>query len=161
VLKRALERVNAVVLFLMFVITFYQVIARVVLRTSSVWSEELARFTYVGMVFLGAALLVREDGLIRVTVLMDRVGPRASKVFRILTDVVCVPFVVVMTWGAWTNMRANWTTYAPTIDWLSIGYVYLAICLSGLLMLWYFVGNLIRDTRATLAPTSKAPEGWQ
>jgi len=160
-MKRRLEQINAVILFLMFLITFFQVISRVVLNTSSVWSEEVARLTYVVMVFLGAALLVRDDGLIRVTVLMDRVGKRTGKIFRILTDVCCVPFVVVMTWGAWTNARVNWTTYAPTVEWLSFGYVYLAIFLSGLLMLWYLLGNLIRDTRSTLGQPSKGPEGWQ
>jgi len=160
-MKRRLEQINAVILFLMFLITFFQVISRVVLNTSSVWSEEVARLTYVVMVFLGAALLVRDDGLIRVTVLMDRVGKRTGKIFRILTDVCCVPFVAVMTWGAWTNARVNWTTYAPTVEWLSFGYVYLAIFLSGLLMLWYLLGNLIRDTRSTLGQPSKGPEGWQ
>jgi len=160
-MKRRLEQVNAAILFLMFLITFFQVVSRVALATSSVWSEELARLTYVVMVFLGAALLVRDDGLIRVTVLTDRVGKRTGKIFRILTDLFCVPFVVIMTWGAWTNARANWTTYAPTIDWLSFGYVYLAIFFSGLLMLWYLAGNLIRDTRSTLGEPSQGPEGWQ
>jgi TRAP-type C4-dicarboxylate transport system permease small subunit len=160
-MKKRLEQVNAAILFLMFLITFFQVVSRVVLETSAVWSEELARLTYVVMVFLGAALLVRDDGLIRVTVLTDRVGKRGGKIFRILTDLFCVPFVGVMTWGAWTNTRANWTTYAPTIDWLSFGYVYLAIVLSGLLMLWYLVGNLIRDTRSTLGQPSQGAEGWQ
>ena len=160
-MKKRLEQINAAILFLMFLITFFQVVSRVVLETSSVWAEELARLPYVVMVVLGAALLVRDDGLIRVTVLTDRVGQRAGKIFRILTDLFCVPFVAVMTWGAWTNTRANWTTYAPTIDWLSFGYVYLAICLSGLLMLWYLVGNLIRDTRSTLGQPSQGPEGWQ
>jgi TRAP-type C4-dicarboxylate transport system permease small subunit len=160
-MKRRLELANAVILLLMFLITFFQVLSRVVLNTSSVWSEELARLTYVVMVFLGAALLVRDDGLIRVTALTDRVSKRTGKIFRVLTDLFCVPFVVVMTWGAWTNARANWTTYAPTIDWLSFGYVYLAIFFSGLLMLWYLLGNLIRDTRSTLGEPSQGPEGWQ
>ncbi len=78
-MKRRLELANAVILFLMFLITFFQVVSRVVLSTSSVWSEELARLTYVVMVFLGAALLVRDDGLIRVTVLTDRVGKRTGQ----------------------------------------------------------------------------------
>jgi TRAP-type C4-dicarboxylate transport system permease small subunit len=160
-MKRRLELANAAILFLMFLITFFQVLSRVVLNTSSVWSEELARLTYVVMVFLGAALLVRDDGLIRVTALTDRVSKRIGKIFRILTDLFCVPFVVVMTWGSWINARANWTTYAPTIDWLSFGYVYLAIFFSGLLMLWYLVGNLMRDTRSTLGEPSQGPEGWQ
>ena len=160
-MKRALERFNALILFCMFLITFFQVIARTVLQTSSVWSEELARFTYVGMVFLGAALLVKDDGLIRVTVLTDRLGKRFGKIFRLLTDLICVPFVAVMTWGAWTNTRLNWNTYAPTIDWLSIGYVYLMIGLSGLLMLWYLLVNLVQDSRSTFRKAAQGPEGWR
>lgn len=160
-MKRALERFNALILFCMFLITFFQVIARTVLQTSSVWSEELARFTYVGMVFLGAALLVKDDGLIRVTVLTDRLGKRFGKIFRLLTDLICVPFVAVMTWGAWSNTRLNWNTYAPTIDWLSIGYVYLMICLSGLLMLWYLLVNLVQDSRSTFRKAAQGPEGWR
>ena len=160
-MKRALERFNALILFCMFLITFFQVIARTVLQTSSVWSEELARFTYVGMVFLGAALLVKDDRLIRVTVLTDRLGKRFGKIFRLLTDLICVPFVAVMTWGAWTNTRLNWNTYAPTIDWLSIGYVYLMIGLSGLLMLWYLLVNLVQDSRSTFRKAAQGPEGWR
>jgi len=150
-MKQRLEQLNALLLFLMFLITFYQVVARVVLQVSSVWSEELARFTYVWMVFLGAALLVKDDGLIRVTVLTDRIGKRVATVLRIITDIAILPFIVVMTWGAWTNTRMNWKTYAPTIDWFSIGYVYLIIFLSGLIMLGYFLLLLVQNARVAFS----------
>jgi len=134
-MKRTVEVLIGIILFLMFFLTFFQVLARTVLQISAVWSEELARLTYVCMVFLGAAILVKDDGLIRVTVLMDRLGKRAGGILRFLTDLVVVPFVAVITWGAWTNTRLNWNTFAPTVDWLRIGYVYLVVFVSGLIML--------------------------
>ncbi len=160
-MKRIIEILVGVILFLMFFLTFFQVVARTVLQISAVWSEELARLTYVCMVFLGAAILVKEDGLIRVTVLTDRLGKRAGGILRFLTDLAVVPLVVVITWGAWNNTRLNWNTVASTMDWLRIGYVYLVIFISGLIMLWYLLMNLVRQARSSRARITRGPEGWQ
>lgn len=160
-MKRTLDVLVGVILFLMFATTFFQVLARTVFHISAVWSEELARITYVWMVFLGVGVLIKDDGLIRVTVLVDRIGKGPAKILRFLTDVAIIPLILVITWGAWTNTRVNWNTFAPTNDWMRMGYVYLVIFISGLLMLWYLVGNLVRQVRSSLEKTAQGPEGWQ
>jgi TRAP-type C4-dicarboxylate transport system permease small subunit len=157
--KRQLERFNAFLLCIMFLTTLFQVIARVVLGISSVWSEELARFLYVWVVFLGAALLIRNDEHIRVGLLTDRLGGRAGSMFRILTILLTLPFVGVMTWGAWTNTWLNWRTFAPTLDWLRIGYIYLMIWLSGLIMLWYLVLCFVQQARVAITGFSTSGGG--
>ncbi|HSB69165.1 MAG TPA: TRAP transporter small permease [Candidatus Methylomirabilis sp.] len=158
-MKRHLERFNAFLLCIMFLTTLFQVVARVILGVSSVWSEELARFLYVWLVFLGAALLIRDDEHIRVGVLTDRMGKRAGSMLRILTILLTLPFVGVLTWGAWTNTWLNWGTYAPTLDWLRIGYIYLMIWLSGLLMLWYLTANFLRQARVAITRLSTSSGG--
>jgi TRAP-type C4-dicarboxylate transport system permease small subunit len=159
-MKRMIEYLAGILLFFMFVTTFFQVVARTFLL-SAVWSEELARITYVWMVFLGAAVLVRDDGLIRVTVLVDRIGKRPARILRILTDIAILPFLAVITWGAWTNTVLNWKTFAPTVDWLRMGYVYLIIFFAGLVMLWYQLANIAELVRASFQRTARGPEGWQ
>jgi len=159
-MKRTLEILAGILLFFMFVTTFFQVVARTFLF-SAVWSEELARITYVWMVFLGAAVLVRDDGLIRVTVLVDRIGKRPARILRILTDILILPFLAIITWGAWTNTVLNWKTFAPTVDWLRMGYVYLVIFLAGLAMLWYQLANITDLVRASFQRVARGPEGWQ
>jgi TRAP-type transport system small permease protein len=148
--KKQIERLGAVLLAVMFLVTLFQVVARVILGISSVWSEELARFLYVCLVFVGAAPLIRDDEHIRVGVLTDRLTGRPLTILRLLTILLTIPFIAVMTWGAWTNTVVNWRTYAPTLDWLSIGYIYLVIWVTGLLMLWYLAVNLVRNARALL-----------
>lgn len=160
-MKRVIEYLVGLTLFLMFFLTFFQVLARTVLHISAVWSEELARLTYVCMVFLGAGVLIKDDGFIRVTVLVDRIGRRAAAILRFITDLALIPFLVVITWGAWTNTRLNWNTVAPTVDWLRIGYVYLVVFISGLLMLWYLLLNLVQQGRSSLRTATRGPEGWQ
>lgn len=159
-MKRTLEYLAGVLLFFMFLTTFFQVISRT-FNISAVWSEELARLTYVWMVFLGAAVLIKDDGLIRVTVLVDRIGPRTARALRIVTDLLIVPFLAVITWGAWTNTVLNWKTFAPTVDWLRMGYVYLVIVFAGLAMLWYQLANIVDLVRSTFSRAERGPEGWQ
>ncbi len=146
-MARPLEHLGAFLLSIMFLVTLYQVAARAV-GLSSVWSEELARFLYVCLVFVGTIPLMRDDEHIRAGVIVDRLRGRVAITFRLLTTIVTVPFIAVMTWGAWTNTRLNWHTYAPTLDWLCIGYIYLVICGAGLLMLWYLATNLRRHLEA-------------
>ena len=159
-MKRTLEYLAGILLFFMFLTTFFQVLSRT-FQISAVWSEELARLTYVWMVFLGAAVLIRDNGLIRVTVLVDRVGKRAARALRIVTDLLVVPFLIIITWGAWINTRLNWNTFAPTVDWLRMGYVYLVIVIAGLAMLWYQLANLVDQVRSTFSRAERGPEGWQ
>lgn len=156
-MKRSLEWLAALLIAVMFLTTLYQVLARVVLQVSSVWSEELARFLYVSAVFIGVIPLVRDDGLIRVAAVTDRLGDRAAALVRLVTLLLTFPFLAVLAWGAWTNMRLNWRTFAPTLDWLSIGYVYLVIWAASVLMLWYVAINLVGAIRAVAGRPPEAP----
>jgi TRAP-type C4-dicarboxylate transport system permease small subunit len=160
-MKRTLEYLSGILLFFMSLTTFYQVLARAVLQISAVWSEELARLSFVLMVFLGTAVLIKEDGLIRVTSLTDRIGKSTAAVLRIITGLAIVPLLAVITWGAWTNTRLNWNSFAPTVGWLRMGYIYLIIAIAGLAMLWYQVANLVEQVRKSFVRTSRGPEGWQ
>ena len=109
-MKTQIERLCAVLLAVMFVVTLFQVVARVVLGMSSVWSEELARFLYVCLVFIGAAPLIRDDEHIRVGILTDRLTGRPAALLQAVIALLALPFIAVMTQGAWTNTQMNWTT---------------------------------------------------
>jgi len=91
--------------------------------------------------------------------LTDRLTGRPLTVLRLVTILLTFPFIAIMTWGAWTNTVVNWRTYAPTLDWLSIGYIYLVIWITGLLMLWYLTVNLVRNIRSLRRTGEAAPEG--
>lgn len=158
-MKRMLEYSTGILLSFMFLTTFFQVLARTVLQISAVWSEELARFSFVLMVFLGTAVLIKEDGLIRVTSLSDRIGQRVASLLRIIMDAAITILLVVITYGAWMNTRLNWNSFAPTMDWLRIGYIYFIIAIAGLLMLWYQTINLVGLVQKSFRKALQSPEG--
>lgn len=144
-MKKYIDGFNGLLLATMFLITFWQIVIRFLPGEVTVWSEEVARFLFVWIVFLGAATLVRDEEHIRIALITDRLSPTAGRIVRILSTLIIVPFVIFMMWGAYKNMIKQWGTFAPTVDWMRLGYVYLSLVLSGIIMLWYFIRNMIRD----------------
>jgi TRAP-type C4-dicarboxylate transport system permease small subunit len=49
----------------------------------------------------------------------------------------------------------NWEVELPTVAWMKIGYMYLVVSLSGLIMAFYLLMNLYNDILRRGAGTSK------
>jgi TRAP-type C4-dicarboxylate transport system permease small subunit len=144
-MKKALEAVNALVLLVMFVITMTSVVFRVILEVPASWTEELAQYTLIFLTFIGAASVMRDEGHIAISVVIDRLGKRPRRAVLIFNRLLMVPFLAVLTLGAWENTRTNWTVGLPTADWMKIGYMYLIVSASGAIMIFYTLLNLCQD----------------
>lgn len=154
---KGLERLNAALLFLMFAITLFQVVARMILKMSSVWSEELARLLYVCIIFLGAAIVAREEEHISIIIFHEQLPAAFRHWLYLLTRLIMIPFTLVLIVGAFINMKANLEVHASTMDWLSMGYIYLVILISGVIMVWSIVRNLLHRL-AEIYPVRKSGE---
>lgn len=144
-MKKLLEIVTAVVLLLMLLITVGQIVFRSILRISASWSEELAMYTFAFLVFVGAVALTEEDRHITITALTDRLSPAAQRALRVVARLVAVPFMVLFSYGAFVNTQGTWQNSLPTAEWMKIGYMYLVLLISGLLITYTLVANSIKD----------------
>jgi TRAP-type C4-dicarboxylate transport system permease small subunit len=145
--KRVLESINGLVLAAMYGITILTVVFRVILKIPASWSEELAQYSFIFLGFIGAAAVMEEEGHIKITVLVDRLSSRAQKFLRILGRILMLSFLVPFTIGAWGNVKLNWTVEIPTVAWMKIGYMYLVLFLSGLVMIFYLLRNSYRELK--------------
>jgi TRAP-type C4-dicarboxylate transport system permease small subunit len=143
--KKWVDRFNGLLLALMFLATFYQILARDIFVISSMWTEELARFLFVWIVFLGAATLIEGNEHIRIAMLIDRLPLTVSRMIRVVSNLLLLAFGVVFVWSAYLNFLNNWEFYAPSMDWMRLSYLYLGLLISGVLMIWYLLGNLLKD----------------
>jgi TRAP-type transport system small permease protein len=154
-MKKALEAVNAVVLLCMFLIVMLSVVFRVVVAVPASWTEELAQYTLIFLAFIGAAAVMRDERHIAITVLADRMGKGPRRVLNIINRLLMLPFVTIFTLGAFENMRLNWEVELPTVAWMTIGYMYLVVFLSGLIMNVYLLINLYGDVIRSKAAASE------
>jgi TRAP-type C4-dicarboxylate transport system permease small subunit len=155
-MKKALEAVNALILMVMFVVTLISVVFRVVLEVPASWTEELAQYTLIFLAFIGAASVMRDEGHIAISVVIDRIGKGPRRAVRILNRLLMLPFLAVLTIGAWDNTRMNWTVGLPTVMWMKMGYMYLVVFVSGAVMVFYTLLNLYEDVFRSREPGGAA-----
>ena len=151
--RKFIENLNAVILLCMFAITMLTVVFRVLLKIPASWSEDLAQYSFIFLVFIGSAAIMQDESHIKITVLIDRMSARVQKILRIIGRLLMLWFLTIFTLGARDNMRLNWTIELPTVAWMKIGYMYLVLLLSGIIMMFYVLLNLYDDL------TGKIPEG--
>lgn len=144
-MKKYLEWLNAVVLLIMLIITVLSVTLRVVLKIPASWTESLAQYSFIFLVFIGSAAVMKDEGHITITAFTDRLKPPAQRVLRIIGRFLILPFVVIFTLGAFQATKLNWGTSLPTVDWMKISYMYMVLLASGAIMTFYLLFNLYVD----------------
>ena len=108
---------------------FYQFFTRYVLNNSAAWTEEIARYLLICMVFIGMAWAVRTTRHIHVDFVYRLVPPRVGRVLATLVDVVKVLFFGYMTVLTW-QMMEKMGNYKMTIVDLPMNLVY-GVCMVG------------------------------
>lgn len=75
--------------FYIFIVAviFFEVLRRFVLEYSSIWGEETARFMFIYMVWIAAALGVKERTHIRINIIMYYVPEHIRTLLYMLSDV--------------------------------------------------------------------------
>jgi TRAP-type C4-dicarboxylate transport system permease small subunit len=114
-------------------IVFLQFFTRYVLNNSFAWTEEIATYCLVAIVFIGAAMCVRLGRHIHVDFLFRYLPPGAARAVATGVDVVRTLFFAYAAWLVWTFMSLIEGETMTTIN-LPKNLVYGAVCLGFVLM---------------------------
>ena len=108
---------------------FYQFFTRYVLNDSAAWTEEIARYLLICMVFVGVSAMVRMQRHIHVDFLYRLLPARAGRALSTLVDIVRIVFFAYAT-VLTGQMMSKMSNYNMTIVDLPMNVVY-AVCLFG------------------------------
>ena len=140
---RSLRGANASVLMLLYVIIiavcFAAVIFRYLLNDSLTWAEELARYLFIAMVFLGSAYVIVEDGHLRMDVLYTSVPRIVRRCIDAVTVGCALFFLVASLCAVWNGLgvvgNQRWSSlplpmrfaYLPMLAAIMLGLLYLPV----------------------------------
>jgi len=136
-----LDKATLALLILLNLVVGLQVFCRYVLNHSLFWSEELARYMFIWLVFLSGAMVLRQDRHIQVTVFVDMLPAAVRGAILILGDVLMLAFTLTVCVEGIRLSRLVWTvpTAAMEIPWAM---VYLGIILGTGSMTMTLAGSL-------------------
>ena len=80
----------------------WEVFFRYLFTSPTIWAEELARFFQIWALYIAAASVLRQGSMIRIGLLIDRLGPRPRAAAEIFSLAVVAAFSAVACWyGGW------------------------------------------------------------
>jgi TRAP-type C4-dicarboxylate transport system permease small subunit len=108
---------------------FYQFFTRYVLNDSAAWTEEIARYLLIAMVFVGVSAMVRMERHIHVDILYRYLPRSAGRALSTAVDAVRIVFFAYAT-VLTAQMMTKMSSYKMTIVDLPMNIVY-GVCLFG------------------------------
>lgn len=126
------------------------VFTRHILNEQAKWTEELARFLLVWVSMLGGAVAFGTRGHLGVDYFVGKFDPEVQKLMAVVAHLTVLFFAVavfVIGGGQVVRDALSVEQMTPALGW-KMGYVYLAVPISGIFMVIYTLENLIETIAA-------------
>jgi len=158
---RLLERVMVLLLAAMVLLVFGNVVLRYAFNSGITVSEELSRWLFVWLTFLGAVVAVKEHGHLGTDMLVARLGRTGRRVCMALSQLMMLGCCAMLLKGSWAQVQINLEVEAPVTGW-SMAIVYAAgiafAVPAGLLLLaqlWRTLRNRLADDELVMVQDSE------
>ncbi|MFU2134782.1 TRAP transporter small permease subunit [Gallibacterium anatis] len=111
--KKLLEICVAAMLAVMSFLVFLNVVLRYSFNTSFTMTEELSRFLFIWVIFLGAILAFSENAHVNVSVLSDKLSKKGKLILSLCTNAIMLICCYLIFTGSYQQMAINWHNYSP------------------------------------------------
>jgi len=147
ILDKLLSLILVILMTLMVLDVTWQIFTRFATDSPSSWTEELARFLLIWIGLLGAAWAYRQRAHLGLSYLVDKQSAQNQKrlaIFGYLASAFFALTVMVYGGSQLVQLTLELNQLSASLGW-KIGYVYMVIPISGLLITFY-AGVFIKDT---------------
>lgn len=136
---RFINLLIALALAVMVVLVFGNVVLRYAFNSGIAISEELSRWLFVWITFLGAVSAIKENAHLGTDMLVSRLPVAGKKVCMVLGQVLMLYITWLFFQGSWQQTVINWDVEAPvtgasTAIFYASGVVF-SVCAAGLIVL--------------------------
>lgn len=128
---------------------FGQVFYRIVVDSFLGWAEEVARFSFVWLVFSGSVCAFRGRNHLGIDFLPEVLGPRGRVALDALICVIVMIFCIVLARYGYTLTMRTMTQTAPATG-IIMGYVYIAMPISAALIAIFAAADTVRNIVALI-----------
>jgi TRAP-type C4-dicarboxylate transport system permease small subunit len=149
-IDRDAERWLLLIFYVMLVVTMaIEVLRREVFSYSSIWGEEIVRYSFIYLAWIGAAAAAKERAHIRIDVLMHYIGPRPKALLYIFGDLVMFVVAVIALYWSLETVHVSYK-FGSVTDGLRISKVWflMAVPVGFSLLIWRLLQSFLRDLQS-------------
>ncbi len=128
------------------VVVIIQIVARYI-GVSVLWTEEIAVFSFIWAVFMGAALMVRDEAHFSFDFLKSKLMGRKKYVLMSITHVLMLIFSIYLLIYGKEITRTFWEYNWYSLPHFKMGYVWAVIPISAFLMCIYILEHMVNDLK--------------
>lgn len=128
-LFKGIEILISIALAVMIILVFTNVILRFIFDTGFAWSEEVARISFIYLVYLGSVEAMRDNRHLMIDSILIRLSPAGQKLLYTLIQVLIICLMISLTMGSYGLMLQNYHN-----KWVATGLPVWVIYLSGFIM---------------------------
>ena len=111
--SRLIDLLLAAMLAVMVLLVFGNVVLRYALNSGITVSEEVSRWLFVWMTFLGAIVALKDRAHLGTDMLVSRLPLAGKKACLVLGHLLMLWITGLLLQGSWTQARINWDVAAP------------------------------------------------
>jgi TRAP-type C4-dicarboxylate transport system permease small subunit len=145
-IEKAIGKIVLVLMGTLIALVFLQVILRYFFSSGMVWAEELERFIFVWLMFLGITLGVYKKKHIAVELIVEMLEKR-FRGFAILSYLLSVAFFAILAWYGYVFCKMGFDGNASVLP-IKLGFIYLVIPVTSILAVLFYVILMIRGKEA-------------
>lgn len=145
------EKLLVILLIVTVTLTFIQVVMRYIFHNSLAWSEELARYLFLYLIWIGAAYAVKREQHLRIEIILNKIPKEKLKTFENFIYFIWLGFSVFLFISS-LNMTMDVFAsgqLSPAMR-IPMGYAYISIPLGTGLMCFRIIQKMLENRRATL-----------
>jgi TRAP-type C4-dicarboxylate transport system permease small subunit len=128
----------------MVLIIFAQVVTRYVLRVPLSWSEELSRYLFIWVIFLGTAVAVGNKSHIIIDFIIRYLPVRFKVLGDLIVNIIVAVYLAIIIYSSFKLLPIVSGSLTSALQ-VSYAYVYAALPISGVITIIYLVDNIIND----------------
>lgn len=142
-LSRVIIGICSLLMVVLLCCSALQVTSRYVLGSSITWTEEAARYCFIWLDMLGAAVLVYRGGHAVVDLLVSKVHGTARKIYETIVHILVAYVGVVLAYFGAQLSSMTFRQTSPSLK-LPVGGVYSVVAICGVLVVIFTVNMLLR-----------------
>lgn len=147
---KLLEKLQLIIGGLFLSVFFITIIIQVTTRIggiSAIWTEEVATYSFIWSVFMGAAVMLNRREHFQFDFLLKKLKGKAQRTLYLVNDVILLLFSLAIFYYGIQAVQNFWNYNWVSLSEMKMGYVWISVPIMGGTMAIYTVNHIIRNLK--------------